>query len=620
MGKEKLFNEFPPISTQQWEDLIRKDLKGADYEKKLIWKTNEGIKVKPYYRAEDTEKLPWKNLFPGDFPFIRGNKTANNYWEINQDIEDREISQSNKIALDALAKGATSIGFIIKDKTLKKSDFDNLIKDISIDCINFNLYCNGNALGLIDFVLDHIKQHNLNSQIMNGSVLCDPLSILTKTGNWITNEESDFKEIKYLLDNAKANLPLYRVIGVNGGVFKDAGASVVHELAYTLSMASEYINRLTDMGLTIDELASRMQFNFDVSSNYFIEIAKIRAFRFLWSKLVEAYKPKNKNSAKAYIHSTTGKWNMTIYDPYVNVLRATTECMSAIIAGTDSLSVTPFDEPYKPSDNFSERIARNIQIVLKEEAYFDRVIDPAAGSYYIENLTDSLAEEAWKLFLKIENEEGYVSSLKKNIVQTEIETASNKRINDIATRRETLLGTNQYPNFNEIAMNCIETGIQENQAKPNSNSIIKPIKILRGAEAFEELRLRTEKSGKKPKVFMLTIGNLGMRLARSQFSSNFFALAGFEVIDNNGFVTTIEGVNAAMAAKADIIVLCSSDDEYATLAPEAYQMINNKAILVVAGSPICQAELETKGIKNFISTRSNILETLKFYQKQLKIN
>jgi methylmalonyl-CoA mutase len=620
LGKEKLFSEFPPISAQQWEELVRQDLKGADYEKKLIWKTNEGIKVKPYYRAEDIEKIVYKDIFPGKFPFVRGNKSENNNWEIRQDIKVGDLVQSNKAALDALKNGATGIGFILDNNSLNKTDLEKLINNISIECISFNLISNSNANILFDLIKDHCKNEKLDQSVMNGSICLDPLGELSITGNWKTDEKSDFLEIKSFIEEAGSNIPLYRVLGVNGKIFQDSGASIVQELGFALAAGVEYVNKLTDLGLTVDTIVPRMQFDFSVSSNYFIEIAKIRAFRLLWATIIKAYSPKNEDTARIYVHSTTGRWNMTLYDPYVNVLRATTESMSAIIGGTDSLSVTPFDRAYRTADDFSNRLARNIQIILSEEAYFNRVVDPAAGSYYIENLTNSIAEVTWSLFQKVENEGGYISSLQKGIVQSEIEIISNKRINDIASRRETILGTNQYPNFNELMLDCIESGVFKNQQEPLKKQILKPIKCIRGALAFEELRLTTEKSGKRPRVFMLTIGNLAMRLARSQFSSNFFAIAGFKVIDNNGFDTVVEGVEAAKTVKADIIVLCSSDDEYAAFAPEAFKEVGDKAILVVAGAPACQAELEKVGIKNFINMKSNVLVTLKSFQQELNID
>jgi methylmalonyl-CoA mutase len=617
--KEKLCIEFPPVSTKQWEEAINKELKGADYEKKLVWKTSEGIKIKPYYRFEDTEKLCYLNVNPGEFPYVRGNKTQGNYWEIRQDIKIYDIPQANHDALEALEQGATSIGFIVGDKIKTLDDFTRLIKGISIGCINFNLVACDNALMLLDFVINESKKNGFDPSIMDGFISFNPLGILSSTGSWLNSEEEDFKTAKSLVEKAKKGLPGYRVLAANGCIFQESGATIVQTLGYTLAIANEYLSNLTELGLSIDDVAPRIQFNFVTGSNYFFEITKIRAFRLLWSQVVEAYHPKSKEVTKAYIHSTTSKWNMTVFDPYVNMLRATTESMSAVIGGTDSLSVKPFDTAFKKTGNLSNRIARNTQIILKEEAYFDRVADPAAGSYYIENLTESIAAEAWKLFLNIQENGGYSASFKNGIIQNEIEAIAAKRLNDIATRREILLGTNQYPNFNEQALNNIDFEILEEVKNISLNPVAKPLKKFRGAKAFEELRLKTEKCGYRPKVFMLTIGSLSMSLARSQFSCNFFACVGFEVIDTDGFKTIDDGIKAALAAKADIVVLCSSDDEYATFAPEAYEKLCNKCILVIAGAPACQAELEAKGIRNFISIRSNVLETLKYYQKELKI-
>ena len=258
--------------------------------------------------------------------------------------------------------------------------------------------------------------------------------------------------------------------------------------------------------------------------------------------------------------------------------------------------------------------------MLKEESHFDKIVDPSAGSYYLENLTASIAEQAWKLFLNIEDKGGFYAAIKEGYIQDEIKSSSKARMEAIAKRREILLGTNQFPNFNEIANSKIEkTKVCGCCHGDNSCATLKPLDFSRGAVQFEELRLATEKSGKRPKVFMLTIGNLAMRLARAQFSSNFFACAGYEIIDNLGFKTIEEGIATARKVNADIIVLCSSDDEYAEFAPEANTAIGGKEIFVVAGAPACADELKAKGINNFINVRSNVLETLKGFNNQLGI-
>ena len=318
-------------------------------------------------------------------------------------------------------------------------------------------------------------------------------------------------------------------------------------------------------------------------------------------------------------HAETSTFNLTLFDAHVNLLRTQTETMSAALAGVNSITVTPFDKTYKTPDDFSERIARNQQLLLKEECHFNKVVDPAAGSYFIENLTVSIAKQAWDLFLNVEEEGGMLEAVKAGKVQEAVNASNKARHDAVSKRKEVLLGTNQFPNFNEKAG---EKNPVEAQCCCSGNSCEKPIATLnfnRAASEFEALRLQTERSGKRPKAFMLTIGNLAMRQARAQFSCNFLACAGYEVIDNLGFPTVEEGVEAAMKAGADIVVICSSDDEYAEYAVPAFKALNGRAMFIVAGAPACMEDLKAAGIENFIHVRVNVLETLKEYNAKLGI-
>lgn len=376
---------------------------------------------------------------------------------------------------------------------------------------------------------------------------------------------------------------------------------------------------LTDAGVKADEVARRIKFNMGVSSNYFMEIAKFRAARMVWAQIVEQYKPESKLSSKMLCHAVTSRFNQTIYDAHVNLLRSQTETMSAALAGVDSITTTPFDVPYKTPDAFSERIARNQQFLLKEESHLDKVVDPAGGSYYVETLTVSLAKEAWKLFLEVEEKGGFLACINDNSIQKAINATAEKRHVDVARRKEILLGTNQYPNINETAAQKIETtgcscGCHHKEGGEAQGT---GLSRKRAASDFEALRLATEAASNRPKVFMLTIGNLAMRLARAQFSTNFFGCAGYEIIDNLGFDTVQEGVDAAIEKGADVIVLCSSDDEYATLAPEAFKYLDGRAMFVVAGAPACMEELQAVGINDFIHVRCNVLETLQSFNAKL---
>ena len=619
----KLFAEFPPVTTEQWESVIREDLKGADYEKKLVWKTMEGINVKPYYRAEDLKNINFTKTHPGEFPYVRGNKENGNGWLIRQDFDvcSDKPTEANTKALELLTKGADSLGFrLCKDCEPSFDGISRLLNGIDLSKVEINFVGGGITRKALPFIVKKMNDSKAEKKKIKGSIDYSPLSALSIHGKFCCNAETSFDRMKEVIETVR-EYPEFRVIGVNGYIFQNSGATLVQELAFSLAMANDYIAALNDRGIAIDEIAMRMKFNFAVGANYFMEIAKFRAARLLWAKIVEAYQPKSLDSSKMCIHAETSIWNKTVYDAYVNMLRTTTEGMSAVIAGVDSLNILPFDTTYQSATSFSERIARNQQLILKEESYFGKIADPAAGSYYIESLTDSITDQAWKLFLKVEEMGGYQAAFIKGFIQEQIKEVARKRDMNITSRRDTVLGTNQYPNFTEYADIKVvkESAVKRKIAEKNAEMIAEPLVPYRGAQAIEELRYRTDASGKRPKVFMLTLGGLAMRRARAQFSSNFFAVAGFEVIDNIGFKTIDEGIKAALDAKSDIVVICSSDEEYATLAPEAFEKLGNKAIYVVAGEPACKAELEAKGIKNFISTKSNVLDTLLEYQKLLKI-
>ena len=406
----------------------------------------------------------------------------------------------------------------------------------------------------------------------------------------------------------------------SGTIFSNAGAGPATELAYTLSLGNEYMAYLTSKGLKPDYAASKIGFSFGIGPDFFPEIAKLRAARMLWAVIVKGYGPHNDASTLMHIHSVTGRWNKTLYDPFVNMLRTQTEAMAAVTGGADTITVEPFDVIFREPDNFSERIARNQQLLLMEESHLDKVADPGAGSYYIEELTSLIAGEAWKIFLETENEGGFLAAMQKGVIQNKINTISASRRSDVGKRREILLGTNQYPDFREQNAPRADAGRLFNDDNQSPDDQVKRIIPSRGAEEFEKLRLATERSGRRPLAFMLTIGNPAMRRARAQFSTNFFACAGYQVKDNNGFETASEGVKAALEAKADIIVICSSDDDYALVAHDIFSLAKEKAVVVVAGNPPNIEALKAEGLEHFISVRSNLLETLQMFNRILGIN
>jgi len=612
--KEKLFDQFPPVTTEEWRAKVDADLKGVPFEKKLVWRTDEGFNVQPMYRAEDIAELKTTNSLPGEYPYVRGTRN-NNDWLCRQEIIAESDEKANEIALDVLTKGVNSLGFKVSDPT--EESIGTLLKGIDIENVELNFNCcPTKAIKLAEVLVSYLKKHKAE-KAFKGSIDFNPLRPALRHGAQIPSDAVE--NAKKIIEIVK-DVPELRVIAVGSVMFNTAGAYIYQELGYALAWGAEWLTKLTNAGMDIDTVAKRIKFNMGISSNYFMELAKFRSARMLWAQIVKMYQPASDDACKMVVHAATSKFNQTLYDAHVNLLRSQTEAMSAALAGVDSITVVPFDTPYKTPDAFSERIARNQQFLLKEESHLDKVVDPAGGSYYVETLTVSIAQEAWKLFLEVQEKGDFFALVNSGEVQTAVNESNKKRHTNIARRKEVLLGTNQFPNFNEKAAEKIENTKKCKGcgcANKEGNNPGHALDNSRKASDFEALRLATEHAAARPKVFMLTIGNLAMRLARAQFSSNFFGCAGYEIIDNIGFETVKDGVNAAFEKGADVIVLCSSDDEYATFAPEAFKLIDSKAEFVVAGAPACAEELQAQGITNFINVRSNVLETLQAFNAKL---
>ncbi len=411
--KEKLFEEFPPVSTEDWMNKIFCDLKGADFNKKLVWKTAGGFDLRPFYRQEDTDLLSYTSLMPGDFPYIRGTRKNGNRWLIRQNIEVEDYSLANKKALDILMKGVDSLGFIIKDpESISERNIEILLKGIHPERVEINFLSNGKAKEILEYFIRSVKKEGFAISEVRGAIETDPLGRLLINGSLCKTLEEGLDYLASITEDASF-LPHFRTIRVNGSNFVNAGTDSVKELAFTLSMACEYLSQLTQRGISSDLAASKIGFCFGTGSFYFFEIAKLRAARLLWSVIVSAFKPENRDSCIMDIHSITSRWNKREEDPHVNLLRTQTEAMSAVLGGADSLTVEPFDILFRKPDEFSERVARNQQLILREEAYFDKVADPAGGSYYIEKLTSLIAENAWRLFLEVEEQGGFIEALNK---------------------------------------------------------------------------------------------------------------------------------------------------------------------------------------------------------------
>ena len=415
-GKEKLFDQFPPVSADEWLKKIMIDLKGSDFAEKMIWRTNEGFDVMPFYRREDLAGLKYLDSLPGEFPYLRGKKYDNS-WYVRQDIKVTDYNSANKKALELLQKGVDSLGFIITDpKSVSDMCMGQLLNNIDIEETEINFFSNGKEKEIVNYYTSYINSIGADPEKIHGAIEIDPLGRQFASGS--VSQDLDYLAALAMLTSS---CPKFRAIHLNGPVFRNAGADIVTELAFALSMGMEYLVRLLERNIDPVTAASKIRFSMGIGSDYFPEIAKLRAARLLWSTVVSGFGYGSDEIPAMEIHCVTGRLNKYRENLRQNIIRTQTEAMAAIIGGTDSLTVEPFDAIAREPDSFSERIARNQQLILKEEALFGMVADPSAGSYYVEKLTQLIIENSWALFLEMEKNGGFLKALNKGLIHKRIE-------------------------------------------------------------------------------------------------------------------------------------------------------------------------------------------------------
>jgi len=580
MATDSLLQEFPPVSTEAWEAAITQDLKGADYAKELIWQTEEGLAVKPYYRAEDTAALEYLDIAPGDFPFVRGAHPIAG-WRIREEIDAADPEQANHAASQAVAAGAEEIAFSTV-AVEHASDLAMLLANLQEIPVHFH----NASEPLLRLLIERLAKQRATSQLSTGF---DPLTNLDFAAEVVRNTP-----------------PTLVPFTIHGEEFEESGATAVEEVGFTLAAGADFLAVIQSRNVEIDRAAASLEFSFAIGSNFFFQIAKLRAFRMLWSRVVESFGGTHQ-SARARVHARTSRWNKTIYDSHVNILRATTEAMSAALGGADSITVAPFDECYKLPDEASRRMARNTQILLKQEALLSRVADPGAGSYYLEVLTDFIARDAWRSLQQIEAAGGYLNARADGQIQRALEQSLAAKESPVASRSRIFTGTNNFASLSEKALDRVD-----------------PVRLAayrRATLPYEHLRLRTERhaarTGKTPRVLLAEFGDVKMRSARSTFAANFFTCAGLDIATQH-----FDSIDRMPASDADLIVLCSSDAEYLSLASEllrALHALGRKTPMLVAGNPESTAQLQAAGVADFVHLRSNPIEFLAKWQQRLGI-
>ncbi|MGE7185565.1 methylmalonyl-CoA mutase family protein [Peribacillus sp. NPDC006672] len=679
-----LFNEFPIPKYQQWKQMVEESLKGASFEKKLVTETYEGISLQPMYRKEDADNLPYHNSLPGKAPFTRGTQTLSDGWEINQELDLGTPSAFNEVARVDLGRGQTSLNIVIDTPTKRGinasdatsevgktglsisgvTDVTDVLKDIDLANVPIHVNTGANSIPLLALFIAHLEQEKRPVQELHGCIGMDPIAELITNGTLVYELEECYTLMADVTNWAIENTPNLQTVLIHGNVYHDGGSSAVEELVFALSTGVEYLHALTTHGVDINKAAGKILFSFSVGSDYFIEIAKLRAARTIWARIVETFGG-NEEAQKMTMQARTSAWTKTIFDPYVNMLRATTEAFSAAVGGADSIHVSCFDEAIQKSSAFSRRIARNTSIILKEEAYIARTNDPAGGSWYVEVLTDEVAKKAWELFQETEAKGGIVEALKEEFPQKVVEQTASKRIGNIASRKDIFVGTNMYVNIEEKGIdwlavdetvqiddhinkvkgrahrpveslaaipNKTEASIQAAKQGASLGEIaqatgrrleavvsVKAIRPTRGTIQFEELRQtineNAEKAGNRPKVFLANLGPISAYKARADFATGFFGVGGFDVIQNNGFAFAKEAADAAIASNAGIVIICGKDEDYQQTAIPLAKTIKNaaeQAIVLLVGKPSEEYEVSFKeaGISEFIHVGSNCYDVL----------
>ena len=472
MKKEELFKDFDEVLKKDWIEKIEQDLKGQPYQK---LKKNNGanIGIEPIYNSED---IQLSDEAPGSNSFRRGSKTQDNDWVIDElfELTDNSKTDNSKI-LELLNTGLTGI-------TLKGNLSSEVLDGILPQYVTLGFSGYSNLKNIAETIVSKFgTTQNTYSIHLN----YDPIIDGAITGSFDPNSVNEgIKAIKYL-----ASYTLAKTFSVSGNAYHNAGGNAVSELAFTLAHAHEYLIAMLESGLTIDEATVKIKIDLSSGGDYFLELAKFRAFRMLWAQMISAYKPQHNCSKTAYIHAHTSQFLSTVYDPYVNMLRGTTQSMSAALGGCDAIRVLPFNTAWSKGNDFGKRIARNTQLLIKEESYFDKVIDPAGGSYYIESLTDSLVEKAWAKFRKIEKKGGFLGLMTSGNLDRELKEDAHEQLLRLNEGETKILGVTLYPNLNEKMLHEIQEIDSQNDDQVTQFA---PIELTRLVGEKEEERLNLE--------------------------------------------------------------------------------------------------------------------------------
>jgi len=701
-----LLAEFPPVSYDDWRKLVEAELKGAPFEKKMFTATYEGIMLKPIYRREDVANLSHVNSLPGFAPFVRG-ASASGYvkesWDVSQEIAVASPTEFNHAARNSIGRGLNALNMVLDRATRNGhdpdwapaedvgcgglsiatlGDLDRALDGVDLEKTSLFVRSGASALPFAAVLIALAKKRKKTPAQLRGCIEMDPLGVLAHEGKLPQSLGSAYAEMAALTAWSAKNAAQLQTICVHSRAWHEAGGSAVQELAYALATGVEYLRQLSKLGVEVNTAAPRIRFAVTVGTNFFMEIAKLRALRMLWSRAVAAAGG-DETAQKISLHVRTSQWNKTVVDPYNNLLRTTVESFAGVLGGCDSLQVGAFDEVVRQPDDFSLRVARNTQLVLQKECELNHVVDPAGGSWFIENATAEIATRAWAQFQEVEKLGGMEAAMRAGVPQKAVGETATKRIKAVTSRRDSIVGVNQYANPKEQPLEVTvtdakafhqrrsqqvaahRTGLDEADSQVVLDRLAKvigvkgaelfaacveavnagatlgettralrindspcepitPVRLTRAATPIEALRAAMNRSTSGPaKVFLCNIGSLKEHKARADFARGFFSVGGYEVVSPAGFKTPEDAVTALLKSHADIAVICSTDENYPALVPALTEEIRSQkpgTIIVLAGYPPEQIEAHKKaGVGEFIHIRADVVEVLSRIHTKLGI-
>ncbi len=663
----KLLGDFPPVTYDDWRELVEAGLKGAPFEKKMFTATYEGITLRPVYRREDAAGLPQVNSFPGFAPFARGSK-ASGYvkqpWDVSQEITFSSPTEFNHAARNSIGRGLNALNMVLDQATRKGNDPDwaqpeevgfgglsiatvgdleRALDGIGLEKTSLLIRCGASGLPFAALLVALARRRKSTMAELRGCIEMDPLGVLSHEGKLPQSLEGAYREMAALTSWAAEHAPHLQTICIHSRPWHEAGGNAVQELAFTLAIAVEYLRKMNQAGLGVDVVAPRIRFAITVGTNFFMEIAKLRALRMLWCCAVSALGG-NETSQKLSLHVRTSQWNKTVCDPYNNLLRTTVEAFAGVLGGCDSMQVGAFDDVLRQPDDFSRRVARNTQLVLQKECDLNHVVDPAGGSWFVETMTSELANRAWTLFQEVEKHGGMEAALRAGFPQGAVAATASDRLKAVARRRDSIVGVNQYANPKEVPLDrrpvdakvfhkrrvqqvsshrtsleddeneavleklarvvslkgndlfeaCVDAvnagatiGEITRAVRINDSPClpITPVHVTRAAASIEALRAATDRfvtrTKERPQAFLCNMGSLRDHKARADFSRGFLAVAGYETTSPPGFKTPQDAAEAFAKSGARLAVICSTDENYPALVPALVEALRSKKAEVI---------------------------------------